>query len=362
MKKLFSLIGLFVIIFTSCSESEVDNIPENESLVFQFSTVNRIQTGPNRAGLYGPEPVHKVSKVAVYAFKDNGSGAFLYNKSFDQIPWPGVGESYYSYTVPEAESLQPGNYKLLAVGREATDQFTLTTLNGNINYNDFMATGPRPGSDNVLFSGSADLTIGESGGGYVFIEMTRQLAGLTAYLSNIPTAPIDGIVPQVVAIAVKSSENNGFGNTAVNLTTGTGSVPYSRSVTITAVLLTGQATAQDGAVEVFAGNTIANVQKLGNTQLNGSFVVPTKNISLEIVLATVNNGQIDRVLKRWPVIMDSDKSTTFDILPNHFYSIGVKNTTANTNDDEPINLNRDVTVTMSITPTWIDVHKLISPE
>lgn len=363
MRKIFSLIILSIIIFTSCTQSEMDEISD-KPLVFEFSAVNTIQTGSLRAGLYGPEPVHKVSRVAVYVFKDNGSGDFLYTKTFDQIQWPAVGASYYSYTVPKEESLQPGNYKLIAVGREASDQFTLTTLDQNTNYNDFMASQRIPASDNVLYSGSVDLTVGNELGGHIYIQMTRQLAGLTAYLSNVPTAPIAGITPQVVGITITSAENNGFGNTAVNLTTGVGSTPYlTRSITVTAVLLTNQSTGQDGTTEVFAGNVLTGVSKLNNTQLNGSFVVPTRNVSLEIVLATINNGQIDRVLRSWPIKMVSDGSTTFDLLPNHFYSIGVKNSTTNTDDDSPIDLNwvNPVTATISQTSEWFDIHDIISP-
>lgn len=356
MKKLVLLAAISAILFASCKKDNPVQTPEG--LVFEFATVNKIENGLSKAGLYSSESKHKVSRVAVYAFKKNESGDFLYAKTFDQIVWPGVGESFYMYTVPATDVLPEGDYKFLAVGREATDAYALTIPDATTNFNAFTATLTRPVANNAIFSGSSEYTVGAAGGGRVMIQMQRQVAGVVGYFSNIPTAPINGITPELVTVVITGDNGTSRGNMTVNLTTGTGSNPAAGLNSVIALLLTGQATGMDGDVEVFAGNDLGSegVQKLPNTQLAGSFVIPTTNIRMSVVVGRLNGSQLE-FLKEWPVLLNG--ASTFDLIPNHYYSLGTKNNNGTTNGDNPINLNREESLTLSIRPDWDGIHDLV---
>lgn len=359
MKNLFLLAGLSAILFASCSNDEEPTVKRSDNLTFEFAVVNKAEDGSNlmRSGLYSSEAKHKVSRVVVYAFKKNGAD-YLYEKTFDNILWPGEGISSYTYVVDEADDLSTGDYKLLAVGREATDSYTLTTLNATTNFDDFSASYTLPRANNAIFAGSATLTVGAAGGGNVSIQMTRQVAGLVGYFSNVPS-DINGETPDILAIVVTEAENSGFGNTTVNLTTGTGSNPYPSANTLVVVDLRTQTTGMDGTVPVFMGNTVSNVTKLDTTQLNGSYIIPTKSVKMELVLAKIVGGQLGTPLRSWPVKMSSNGSTTFDIIANHYYTLGTKNSNTDTDDDTPINLNRNEAIYLTILPDWTEIHDLV---
>lgn len=357
MKRIFLFTVLSAILFASCTSNENEETDkDSKNLTFTFATVNKLENGL-KIGPVSSEAKHKVSRVVVYAFKQNASGDYLYVKTFDGIQWPGVGESFYTYTVPEADNLAQGEYKLLAVGREATDQYTLTTLDANTNFNDFSATLPLPMTSNAIFAGSADITVGTEGGGRVSIQLTRQIAGLMGYFSSVP-AVVGGVRAEVLAIVLTQSENNGFGNLQVNLTNGFGSVPNGGSLTITAIDLRLQNTTMEGSVEIFTGNTLTGISKLDNSQLQGTYLIPAMNVKMEVVLALANGSQLGTILKSWPVKMAADGSDTFNLVANHFYTLGIKKSDTSTDGDTPVNLNREESLSLSILPEWVSIENL----
>lgn len=71
----------------ACSESDdpspvVDNsIPEG-SVVFDISTVNKLNNGMSRGNVYSQEATQHVTRVSVYAFSNNGSD-YVYAKTYD---------------------------------------------------------------------------------------------------------------------------------------------------------------------------------------------------------------------------------------------------------------------------------------
>ena len=342
-------------ILPSCSSSEEPDIPDNSRLIFEFATVNRATDGVTvRSAPYSSEATHKVARASVYAFKDDGGGNYLWVKTYDNITWPGVGESFGTYVVPDDQKLAPGDYKLLAVGREATDSYTLTTPTTTTNFNDFSASMPYPKVNRAIFAGSADISVSPTGGGRVSIQLTRKVAGIIGYFSNVPTQ-VGGTAVGSVHVVITSP--GVFGNTSVNLTTGLGSVNYNQVISIIDVLNINQqevdASIGDG---VYKGNDLSSqgVSKVANTQLNGSFVIPTMNVSMSVVLSPV--GAPGTALKSWKVLKDG--SPTFNLDANSFYSIGVKKSNTSTDGDNPIDLNKEETFSLTILPNWQVVNDL----
>lgn len=348
MKKSNLILAACALLLGACSTPK-DN-PENtdsNKLVFEVSAVNALDT---RANLYSQEAIHSIENVNVYVFKDNGFGDYLYLKTFTIAPWV-KGTNFERYAVDNAEMVPQGNYKFLGIGRDASDSFTLPTLTaGTTNYNDMIASVSTAGMENEIFAGSKTATV-SSQGMRIPIIISRQVAGVLGYFKNVP-ADIGGTTVKYLRITASDA------NKAVNLTTGVGATPVGASYNIFNLDLTGQTVNADGA---YVGNDLLaqGVVKAVNSQLNGAFMIPVNGITFTVGLYDENNAP----LKTWAV-MDGLNSS-ISVLPNHFYAFGTKiatNTTTGTPEnptpDAPIDLMKDQAITVTITPTWSQIHNL----
>lgn len=348
MRKITMLIASCAILFGSCAKNEV---PENDlapgTLRFEVSARNSLDT---RSNLYSQEPVHSVSNVNVYVFRKSGSD-YLYLKTYTMPSWT-TGHSFGRYDVPTADMVPAGDYKFLAVGRDATDNFTLPTLQANTtNYNDFIVSIASAGQETEIFAGSYTATI-TSQGMRVPITITRQVAGVLGYFKNVPV-DINGTTVKYLRLTISNSNLN------LNLTTGMGTAPTSTSYNLINVDLSTQATNSDGA---YVGNDLSSVGvvKVANSQLNGAFVMPVNGITLTLGLYDASNAP----LKTWTVLNDG-AAETFNILGNHFYALGTKvatNSTTGTPEDPtpdaPIDLMKDQAITVTISPNWTAIHNM----
>lgn len=332
---------------SACSKDEQtgSNLPDG-TLRFEVAAESAPDT---RADLYSQEPVHSVADVKVYVFQKSGPN-YLYLKSYS-MPWT-TGASFGRYDVPAGETVPAGDYKFLAVGRDASDNYTLPALTANsTRYEDFVVSVAAAGLETEIFSGSYAATVA-SEGMRIPVTITRQVAGVLGYFKNIP-ANIGGTAVRYLRLSISNS------NKSLNLTTGLGTSPTGASYNLINVDLSGQTVNADGA---YTGNDLSSrgVVKLPNSQLNGVFVVPVTGITLTLGLYDATNAP----LKTWTVLNDTAESS-FNIVANHFYALGTKvaaGTTTGTPDnpiaDAPVDLMKDQAITVSVLPNWALIHNM----
>lgn len=347
MKKIAIWFISCAVLMSACSKDEQtgSNLPDG-TLRFEVAAESAPDT---RADLYSQEPVHSVADVKVYVFQKSGPN-YLYLKTYS-MPWT-TGASFGRYDVPVGETVPAGDYKFLAVGRDASDNFTLPALTVNsTRYEDFVVSVAAAGLETEIFAGTYAATVA-SEGMRIPVTITRQVAGVLGYFKNIP-ANIGGTAVKYLRLSISNS------NKSLNLTTGLGTGPTGASYNLINVDLSGQPVNADGA---YTGNDLSSrgVVKLPNSQLNGVFVVPVTGITLTLGLYDATNAP----LKTWTVLNDTAESS-FNIVANHFYALGTKvaaGTTTGTPDnpiaDAPVDLMKDQAITVSVLPNWALIHNM----
>lgn len=353
MKSVVFLSVISLLMFASCSnEDNVDPVEsENGSVTFELSAVNEIETGSvTRAPVYSQEATQHVTQVDVYAFKKSGSD-YLFEKSYNIAGWTD-GTTFKRFSVPEENKLAMGDYKFLAVGVGADNQFAITSPTASTTkFEDMVATIATTGNETEVFAGSTPYTI-IAQGSRVSIQMTRQIAGVLGYFKNVPTT-VDGTAVKYLRLSVSAT------NKVTNLSTGAGSTAGTSPYNIIDIDLSTQGTAND----VYTGNTVGSgVVKVANSQLSGKYLVPVSAITMTLGLYDASGT----ALRTWAV-SSPGTGTSFDILANHFYTLGRKVTSGSTvgdpddpnDDDNPIDLLTDQTITITISPNWVAIHDLV---
>lgn len=354
MKNLLYLSVSFLLMFASCSnddEAVPGGNPENGQLTFDIAAVNQLNASSETRGpVYSQEAVQHVTDVKVYAFKNDGTN-YVYVKTYDITGWTD-GTTFKRYAVASGDNLVAGDYKFLGVGRDANDMYTLPTLLPTTKYQDMVASIAASGNETEIFAGTTPYMI-TALGSRVNILMTRQVAGVLGYFKNVPAA-INGTAVKYLRLSVSNS------NHQVNLTTGNGAAPTGTAFNIINMDLSGQTVNGD----VYAGNDLGSgVVKLPNTQLMGSFFLPVPGISMTLGLYDASSNP----LRTW--VVTSLVLPVFDIMANHFYTLGKKSyagtTTGDpgnpgdpTDDDAPIDLFTDQNISITITPNWTLIHDL----
>lgn len=356
MKKWTFLVAASMFIFAACSDEEgfnVPSVPGDGAVTFEISAVNDLST--SRAPLYSQEATQHVTRVSIYAFLFNpATSSYLYQKTYQVADWSD-GTTFKRFAVPDDDKLPAGTYKFLAVGRDATDQWNVTVPTSTTTYGDMLASVTSTGQETEIFSGSADATI-TSQGARVSIEMTRKVAGILGYFKNVPQQ-LNGQVVRYLRLSVSNS------NQQLNLTTGTGINTIPASYNVMNIDLSGQRV-ENG---VYVGNDLSSqgVVKVANSQLGGAFYIPVSGVTMTLGLY----DSAGTAIKEWAV-KDSagGNASTFDILANHFYSLGTKGVSGSTNggtpgdsgdDDNPIDLLTDQNIVITISPAWSVIHNLV---
>lgn len=348
--KNFMLLATAVFLMSACSNDDTPvPAPDNQAgrISFDISAVEQLD-GTTKSTVYSQDNVQHVTDVKVYAFKQTGSD-FLYVKTYDVTGWSD-GTSFKRYVVNDADMLAPGTYQFLAVGRNSPNLFTITT-DPTTRYQDLQATITAAGNESELFSGSA-LSVIADDGNRVNIIMTRAIAGVLGYFKNVPQQYKNTTV-KYLRLTVTNA------NRTVNLATAVGSNPQTSSFRLIDVDLSTQTVQND----VYTGNDLGpSIIKLPNTQLNGLFFMPVNAVSMTLGLYDQNGV----ALKEWAV-NDIGNLPIFNILPNHFYSLGIKTKTDSTDggtpsdptdDDQPIDLMTDQNISITISPNWTLIHNM----
>jgi len=354
MKNLFLFAAICAFLFTGCSNDDDQSGPGNESakIVFDLGVTNRLSEGFERS-IVSSTPVNNVSIVNIYVFKEQADNSYKWIETLPVTQWS-QGMTSYSYSVTDnTPFVGGGNFKFIAVGRNsANDDYTIPNPTTTTDFNSFLATSVDPTFNNDIFAGNTNIVPIASGGtARVSLTMTRKVAGVMGYFSNVPISVTNaqGVATPVGALIVTVQET---GNTAVNLVTGVGSNPgvLSDFNVVGRIDLTTQQ--NDG--NFFTGNNPAGVAVLPNTQLDGRFVIPLTAATMKVQLLGTDNVTI---LKEWSVL-DQNGNTTFPLVANNLYTIGKKANTTDTNGDTPINLSQNEIITITVNPNWEVINEL----
>ena len=339
----------------ACSDND-NPAPSSENaetgVTFEISAVNELKDGgTSRGSIYSQEATQHVTRVVVYAILNNGSD-YVYSKSFTISGWSD-GTTFMRYSIGNSEKLSAGDYKFLAIGRDQTDLFNISSPETAHNFDNMMATIAQSGDESEIFAGWSQANVSNNGGTRVSISMTRKVAGVLGYFKNIPQN-INGTDVKYLRLSVSDA------NKEVNITNGAAITSNVTPYNIINIDLSGQ-TITGG---VYAGNDLSGhgVVKLPNSQLSGSFFMPVSNVTMTLGLYDAGNNP----LKTW-VVKDTDGNSSFNILANHFYALGTKTQAGNTNggtpemgdDDSPIDLLTDQAIVISINPAWEVIHNMV---
>lgn len=353
MKRFFTVPLAAALLLGACAENdESKGAKEPQGIVFELSAVEKLTDGfGTRAPLYSQEAVQAVEVVNVYVFAQSGVD-YLYTKTFP-VTWT-KGSTFKRFEIPAGQTLAPGSYKFLAVGRDndQVNPYNFTNPTPTTKFDDFSAWITSLANQELeLFAGS-QIAVIVGTGARIPIQMTRQVAGVLGYFKNVP-ADINGSTVKYLRLTVSNA------NKMVNLTTGFGSDPGNTAYNIINVDLSTQTVNSNGA---YSGNdlTAQGVVKLPNTQLNGAYLIPINGVTMTLGLYDAANVP----LKTWSVI--DGVSPLINVLPNHFYALGIKTKTGNTDGgggvgsipDAPIDLMKDQVITITIIPDWTLIHNL----
>lgn len=334
----------------SCSDDgQIQVVDEStKGLSFELKAVNGMEIGTKAgAPIYSQEATQRVTRVSVFAFKKSGDH-FLFAKSFVISGWS-LGTTNLVYSVPEVDKLSPGDYKFLAVGRDAVDNYTITEPVDTTAIEAMYATIANSGDEYEIFADVKEAVVTDAGT-RVSLNMTRKVAGVLGYFKNVPQI-LNTKTVKYLRLSINASDK------AVNLSTGVGTQPAA-GYNIFNMDVSGQ-TVVNG---YYTGNDLsgAGVIKLPNSQLMGAYLIPTSSASMTLGLYDETNAAI----KEWSV--RSSSVAMFDVLANHFYSLGVKTSTTSTNGgggegaipDNAIDLSVNDEITITITPNWAVIHNL----
>lgn len=353
MKKII-LMAVVSMMMAACSDGK-DGLSDPESgQVFELSAVNEPTKGvlARSRPLYSQEAVQEVERVNIYVFQNNGTD-YIYLKTYNVPNWT-KGSTFMRFTVPDNEKLAAGDYEFLLVGREATDNYTLTSpVAGTTKIGEMMATITAPGNESEIFAGLQAAMV-TSEGVRVSMQMTRKVAGVLGYFKNVP-AMLNNTTVKYLRLTVSSAD------TQVGLANGVGAVPTGVAYNIINADLSGQTVTAEG---VYSGNdlTAQGVVKVANSQLFGRFLLPVGSVTLSLGLYDASNN----LLKAWTVV--DGASSTLNLIANHFYSLGRKVSKGDTtgggtpdtgDDDSAIDLLKDQVIVLSIDPSWNTIHNLV---
>jgi hypothetical protein len=349
MRKFFlPFIAACALLLVGCSKTENNS----DFIVFEITTNNNPTNGMGKAKfpIYSQDITQHVTRVSIHAFKNDNSGNYLYVKTYTISDWTD-GLNFKRHTVDNSDKLPEGDYKFLAVGRDATDLYTITTLSPTTDFEDVTASIAASGDEHEIFAGSTQAQVMTSGA-RVSINIARKVAGVLGYFKNVPRT-LNAQTVRYLRLSINQV------NRRVNLTTGVGGSPDNNSYDIIDIDL-GTQNVVNGLYE---GNDLssAGVVKLANSQLGGAYLIPVGSVSFTLGLYNDSNVAI----KTWNV--KSGTATTFDLVANNFYSLGVKiraNTTTGrdpsdlTDNDDAIDLLTDQTISVTISSAWDVINNL----
>lgn len=363
MRQLFYL--FLALLIAGCSTDENTDVPsaQHYSLAIDFSVGDDMQT---RTSLNSSESIQHVRQVHLYVF-DGTDGAALCIAS-EEVDWTqDIGGSVSQLYTLGVELEEGKTYKLLAIGLDDESGKTYglpESILLNTTLSDAKASlQANLNSANIavseLFVGSAEITI-TSGYNYSQIELTRRVAGVLAYLKNIPFTVGGKTVTRVQVIlhtdqnrsvSLIKNENDEFGNT-----------PLIGSSILMSFDMSAYSKSSKGNFYAFPAITTGAVHKVENSLLGGVYLLPiagsqdqTKH-TLRVQLLDASSN----ILSTYPIVSraSSEPLNNYSLKSNHFYGLGVKKLSNSTEDDLPLDLLKEQVLEIRVNPNWENAYDI----
>ena len=417
LSEIFSCIRLITVMlvsmssfstFMSCTvddRSDVSTPPAGveREISFYFAIDSNETTRAGRL-LWSREPRQQVNDLKIYVFKESGWTS-LYYSTLNVDEFRNFSPSYsQTESVKLKGSFEEGTYTFLAIGFECdadgtqikeSTTYSLPDLQlGKTSLRDMaISLAADAGADEVFSGIKTGVIIGSDSklidGGHIVLN--RLPAGVLAYFEHIPyqLTDMEGDLHLVKRVSVEMSAKG----TETWLST-----PFdmkekeSGRYELIGFDMSGlDKDGENNWYRIPAFNWSAEgrkdipkgVEKKSNSVLGGRFILPfTKEDgepTIRVVLYGGENG--DELLTAYDVIctqhtssqdhiedLDHD-SKNFDILANHYYSLGVKYSDSGEDPDdpdhpepfrpdEPIDLSKEQVIVITVDPRWDERHDM----
>lgn len=373
MKKFLLMAAVGTMMFSACSND--DNLSEiasnGEARPVELSMDFTVSSGAEtRAGrpLYSSEALQRVNNLQLYIFKKDAEGGnhkFVKSvkiEAFNNQTSQGNESHTYKFT----DKLVDGTYKFLAVGFEEAEAYKELSLTENSTTLDNAVLELNDGKDaEEVFAGvsAQEYTVStETKSLTASVTLNRVVAGVLGYFKNIPyEVAKDDKMQRVMKVCVELV-NKG---TAANLTNNTTKSNTGTTYKMLTIDLTNEAKADDGNYYKKDDNS-ANPATVVNSFLAGGYVLPFNKTNGQSTFKVVLYGESNAVLKTYKVQVEGKTDTEFDVLANHFYSLGHKskdNTDGTDSEgpkdpDKPVDLSKDQVITITVNANWETIHDL----
>ena len=363
--KTFMLLALTALAVASCSKDDLPGssgnvTPEGRGIYLSFS-----DGADTRSTLQSSEVDYKdVKAVYLYVFEGtDGSATCVYGHNDLNVQWDSKGDISQKQWI-SVDLTDDKTYTFLAVGVDdnADEVYGVPASFKDKSLSEVVAayTGKGQMATAQLFAGYEEATVTD-GKATVEITLRRKVAGVLAYLKNIPCsvehADANLGEAKVTGLRIKLCSNQ---NTTMNLwpvsTDGApvyGSVLLDNSDVLYEVDLAEAGYKPDGDGRYFekAGIDTDDLKTVDNSLLTGAFMIPlentTTNGTLQIELIgdyTTGGGEehSGEVVKTYTITNNLDNATDFSIEENKLYSIGKKLSDASTDGDKPADLSGNI--------------------
>ena len=322
----------------ACSTAADGDSDGNGELTIRFTA-----TPPTRTTLTNSDPAQHVTYVQVYVFDGTSAGARCIaseNVGWEQLTGTAASQ-YYTLKTRLALGME---YTIVAVGLDGSKTADSTVDNSGNAYGlpDAIAIGTTLGNtvaslaegktkgdlaSTELFAGSAT-TVVSTAGNVVDLTLSRSVAGVLAYFTNIPKD-----VTRIDLVLYANQRKN------VPLTDIAAATYTAEEIEGSQVLLSIPVTN-----DILKGETVTDKDgnpidsKLPGTVLQGAYLLPLPapaDAATGTMTLKLYNG--DSELKSYPVAQKESKEQNFAIEANGIYTIGDKTATT----DEPYDLGGD---------------------
>lgn len=364
MKHIVLLTGV-LIAAVACSKHTPPPL-ENQGIAINIAASDDFTTrigGTRATNIYSSDAIQSIDNVFVHVFQSQDGGTtYKFFKTFDLSSAWIKGSNSASKTLARDEMFANGQYRFLAVGIDAANEYTTmpSFVAGTTDYTTIYGQQLVATPDEI-FAGTTDRTISASIE-KIDVLMQRRVAGVLGYFQNIPTT-LNSSTVKYLRLAIVGSTKK-FDVTAIGAAP-TPNVADEAGYNVFDVDLSTQGDANadgyfDGTPE------IGGVSKVAQSTLVGGYIVPVAIASGTTLTLTLVADDGTTVLKTWTV-KDDAGNTTYNIVSNHFYSLGRKLQSANTtngntdpsDDDLPLDLSKSQTITANISAGWNTTHQMV---
>lgn len=410
MKNIIALLSVMLAVcFSGCSKENIpagEEVSSDEGIELSISLNGEFDMD-SRSALTSSEPMHHIEHMYAYVFAaDQGNELTIDNAECiyeEKLPWTGTAEGATVFRCrmkPGDEFFEEKNkeYLVMVMATDNNkDTYTFPWSDGKSNDDIHLgmtgkklsevkmalATNVKPEqmAYTEVFAGFRKFTTSES---LINVKLTRRVAGVICYLTDIPATISVGADETYQIVGVQLHCNGGLNTEGVltpDLKDASGNENFqdlsadeknkSTLLAETDLHALGAETGPDEAtLYIPAINQEGVFKTLPNTALMGAYMLPVKEgaqFSIRLVGAKISDGSIDMNVKKVFDATDTDgyylvkqqgsAEETYPVNADYVYNIGYKPYTADTDYDQPLSLKgKDFTVVPSDWDTVPDIN------